>query len=161
MFNSSPEQKSFYAHLRLARGPRYKIALDGTRRLCIPSNCRLEKTDGTITELREKLLYSAHTTLGHMSGKKTYNYMMDYFFWPKMRKDTYNYCQQCDTCQNTRYTTQLPQGLARILPIPQKTFTHLSMDFLALPPKSRKERNMDVINDSIWVIWTDSLPLRN
>ena len=87
-----------------------------------------------------------------MSGEKTYNYMMDYVFCPKMRKDTYDYCQQCDTCQHTRYTTQLPQGLARPLLIPQKTFTHLSMDFLALPPKSRKERNMDVIYDSIWVI---------
>src|SRR6266576_1924155 len=69
-----------------------------------------------------------------------------------MRIDTMEYCKQCDTCQRTKFSTTAPQGLARPLPVPQKPFTHISMDFLSMPPKVRKENGIEVIYDSIWVI---------
>ena len=87
-----------------------------------------------------------------MSGQKTYDYLTDYVYWPTMQKDTMEYCQQCDTCQHTKFSTQAPQGLARPLPIPQKPFTHFCMDFLSMPPKIGKYGNQEVQYDSIWVI---------
>ena len=69
-----------------------------------------------------------------------------------MRKDSINYCSQCDTCQHTTYSTQAPQGLTRPLPIPHQPFTHLAMNFLSLPPKVRTERGKQTIYDTVWTI---------
>src|SRR4029077_21223514 len=106
----------------------YKIDPSGTRCLCIPSNCRQQNEDKTVQELRETLIQQAHTTLNHMSGDKTYNYLTNYYFWPTMRKDTIEYCQQCDTCQRAKFRTTAPQGLARPLPAPLKPFFYIAMD---------------------------------
>ena len=57
-----------------------KIAQNGSKQLCIPSNCRKRELDGTIIELRETLIQNAHTTLGHMAGQKTYDYLTDYVY---------------------------------------------------------------------------------
>ena len=70
-----------------------KIAQNGSKQICIPSNCRKREQDGTIIGLRETLIQNAHTTLGHMSGHKTYDYLTDYVYRPTMRKDTMEYCQ--------------------------------------------------------------------
>src|SRR4029077_16786087 len=123
----------------------------GVLRLCIPQNCR-RSIDNYIVDLRERIIQNAHRTLQHASGEKTFEYLKVYFFWPKMRKDIMDYCKQCDTCQHTLFSTQAPQGLAHPLPIPQRPFTHISMDFVSLPPKVRTERNTEVIYDTIWTI---------
>ena len=130
----------------------FKTTKNGSKRLCIPSKCRQQMEDGSIKELRETLIDQAHTTLGHASAEKTNHYLMDYFWWPGMRRDTKEFCKQCDNCQHTKFSTKAPQGLARPLPVPQKPFTHISMDFLTLPPKVRKEGNTEVTYDSVWVI---------
>ena len=90
--------------------------------------------NGELHELRETIIRVGHRTLGHASGEKTYYYLKDYFYWPSMRKDTIDYCKQCDTYQQTTFSTQAPQVLARPLPIPHQPFTHIAMHFLSLPP---------------------------
>ena len=111
---------------------------DGSLALCILQNCR-KMIDGELHELRETIIGGGHRALGHASGEKTYYNLKDYFYWPSMRKDTMDYCKQCDTCQRTTFSTQAPPGLARRLPIPHQPFTHIAMDFLSLPPKVRRE----------------------
>ena len=108
--------------------------------------------DGELHELRETIIGSGHRTLGHASGEKTYYDLKDYFYWPSMRKDTMDYCEQCDTCQRTKFSTQAPQGLARPLPIPHQPFPHIAMDFLSLPPKVKKENGQGIIYDQVWTI---------
>ena len=73
--------------------------------------------DGELHELRETIIREGHRTLGHASGEKTYYYLKDCYYWPSMRKDTIDYRKQCDTCQQTTFSTQVPHGLARPLPI--------------------------------------------
>ena len=124
---------------------------DASLALCIPQNCR-RMIDGELHELRETIIRGGHRTLGHASGEKTYYYLKDYFYWPSMRKDTMDYCKQCDTCQQTTFSTQAPQGLARPLPIPHQPFTHIAMDFLSLPPNVRKEHGQEIIYDQVWTI---------
>ena len=110
---------------------------DRSLALCIPKNCR-RMIDGELHELRETIIRGGHRTLCHSSGEKTYYYLKDYFYWPFIRKDTMDYCKQCDTCKRTTFSTQAPQGLARPLPIPYQPLTHIAMDFLSLPSKVRK-----------------------
>ena len=108
--------------------------------------------DDELHELRETIIRGGHRTRGHTSGEKTYFFLEDYIYWPSIRKDTIYYCRQCDTCQCTSFSTQAPQGLARPLPIPHLPFTHISMDFLSLPPKVRKEHRQEIIYDQVWTI---------
>ena len=116
----------------------YKIVEHNQLKLCIPHNCR-RSIHEKIVELRNLILESAHKTLGHGSGEKTYQYLKDYYFLPSIGKDAIDYCKQCDTCQHTMFSTQAHYGLAKPLPVPTRPFTHLSMDFLELPPKIIEE----------------------
>ena len=133
----------------------YKKHPDGKLRLCIPSNCKKTTMSGNTPSyqyLREALLKNAHTLLGHPGTQKQYEYLSEYFHWPRMYMDSFDYCRQCDSCQHTKTSTQLPQSFAKPLSLPNQPFSHLSMDFLSLPPKSRNENGIDVIYDKLWVI---------
>ena len=124
---------------------------DGSLALCIVQNCR-RLIDGELHELSETIIRGGNKTLGHASGEKSYYYLKDYFYWPSIRKDTMDYCKQCDTCQRASLSTQAPQWLARPLPILQQPFTHIAMDFLFLPPKVRKEHGQEIIHQQVWTI---------
>ena len=124
---------------------------DGSLALCIPQKCR-RMIDGELHELRETIIRRGHRTLGHALGEKTYYDLNDDCYWPSMRKDTMDYCKQCDTCQRITFSTQAPQGLARPLPIPHQPFTPIAMDFLSLSPKVRKEHGQEIIYDQVWTM---------
>ena len=66
-----------------------------------------------------------------------------------MRKDAIDYCKQYDTYQHTMFSMQAPYGLTKPLAIPTRPFTHLSMDFLELPPKITEEGK---IFNTVWTI---------
>ena len=69
-----------------------------------------------------------------------------------MRKDIRDYCKLYDTCQRTTFSTQAPQGWARPLPIPHQPFTHITIDFLSLSLKFRKEHGQEIMYDQVWTI---------
>ena len=126
----------------------YKIVEYNQLKLCIPQSFR-HSINENIIELRNLVLESAHETLGHGSGEKTYQYLKNYYFGPSMRKDAIHYYNQCDTCQYTMFSIQASYGLAKPLPIPMRLFTHLSIDFLELPPKITEEGK---IFNAMWTI---------
>jgi len=83
--------------------------------------------------IKDTLLKNIHTSLGHAGFTKTLHGLMNNFSWPKMARDTREYCKTCAVCQQAKNSTQKHYGLLHTLPIPSKPFTHLTMDFLALP----------------------------
>jgi len=89
-------------------------------------------------------------SLGHASYNKTYHALLSHFYWPNMAKDTFEYCRIYGICQLTKQLTQCPFGLLKPLPIPERPFTHISMDFLYLPQVTNK--TMQVLYDHVWVI---------
>src|SRR6201996_2234745 len=119
--------------------------------LCIPKECR-RNIKGKDMELREAIIKNAHELLGHPAVRKTYEYVKEYFYWIGMFLDVKDYVEQCDSCQRTKNNTQRPQGLAKPLTIPNQIFSHLSMDFISLPPKIRKEHGTEVLYDKVWMI---------
>ena len=36
---------------------------------------------------------------GHLGVNKTYNRILNHFFWPRLRQDVADYCRSCHTCQ--------------------------------------------------------------
>ena len=115
----------------------------GKIRICIPDTPDCNKY------IKETTLKHAHEGLIHGSFSKTYHFMSQHYYWPKMRQDTLEYCRSCPTCQRTKASTQKPYGLLKPLPILKQPGTHLSMDFLYLA-KAQPMKNGPV-HDHVWV----------
>ena len=58
------------------------------------------------------------------------------FFWVRMKSDIKAFIQQCDTCQCNKYDTKTPAGLLQPLPIPNRVWEDISMDFINGLPHS-------------------------
>jgi hypothetical protein len=101
---------------------------NNTLLVCIPSN----------SDLRLSFLHDAHDSAiaGHFGFEKTYGHLHSRFFWPSMAKDTRLYVQTCESCQRTKPSNQLPAGLLQPLPIPERPWHTVTMDFVGPLPKT-------------------------
>lgn len=73
---------------------------------------------------------------GHSSIQKTYQRLVSELFWVGMRKDVEKYVQQCDICQHHKYMAMSPAGLLRPLPLPERIWDDVTMDFIERLPHS-------------------------
>jgi len=96
-------------------------------RICVPN------TPDCNSIIKDTLLKKIHTSLGHAGFTKTLHRLMNNFYCPKMSRDRREYCKTCTVCQQAKNSSQKPYRLLYSLPIPSKPFTHLTIDFLALP----------------------------
>ena len=63
-----------------------------------------------------------------------------------MKKDIAEYVAVCDVCQRVKAEHQKPAGLLQPLPIPERKWDKLGMDFITGLPRTRSGY------DSIWVV---------
>jgi len=96
------------------------------------------------------LLNHIHQSLGHASFSKTYHTLVSHFYWPQIAKDTEQYCRTCSICQLSKESTQYLSRLLKPLPILERPFTHISIDFLFLPQVTNK--STQVSYDHVWVV---------
>lgn len=75
-------------------------------------------------------------TGGHAGRTRTYHRIKRTFAWPGMLKDIKKFLAQCHTCQLQHYETTAPPGLLQPNPIPDTTWTNISMDFIDGLPNS-------------------------
>lgn len=74
-------------------------------------------------------------TGGHMRVAKTLARVSENFSWPGLRRDVTKFVTQCVDCQLTKYETKKSAGLLCPLPVPQRPWEDLSLDFImGLPP---------------------------
>jgi hypothetical protein len=73
---------------------------------------------------------------GHPSRSKTLEYLCRNYTWPKMRTDVNCYTRNCHTCQRTKPSRHAPFGVLRPLPIPDRPWQDISMDFVTGLPWS-------------------------
>ncbi|GAA5878148.1 hypothetical protein JCM1840_002257 [Sporobolomyces johnsonii] len=86
--------------------------------------------------LWEALLHDAHDVLGHLGPKKTLAALSLSFFWPRMSHDVLAYVSSCDGCQRHKSRTTKRAGQLRTLPVPEKAFTDVRLDFIGPLPIS-------------------------
>jgi hypothetical protein len=94
--------------------------------------------------LRLKIIQELHNE-GHMGRDKMFKLVFDQFYWPSMRKEVERFVSGCRICQVSKGTTT-NTGLYRPLPIPEGSWTNVSMDFVLGLSRTQKE------NDSIVVL---------
>ena len=91
-----------------------------------------------LTALRQKLIAECHDTpmAGHGGYLKTLKRLSATFFWPHMKHDVKEWVQNCRICQQNKYQTLVPAGLLQPLPIPNKIWEDISIDFIIRLPKA-------------------------
>ena len=51
------------------------------------------------SKFRGVVLQLSHDQCGHLGVRKTYDRILGYFFWPRLKRDVSAYCRSCHTCQ--------------------------------------------------------------
>jgi hypothetical protein len=101
--------------------------------LCIPN-----------FSMRENLLKEKHSggLAGHFGHDKTFAKLCEAYFWPGMRSEVKKFVDRCRICQHSKGRKK-NAGLYQSLPIPERPWDEISMDFvLGLP---RTQRGVDSI----------------
>ena len=86
--------------------------------------------------LREHLFQLAHDNMGHFRASKLYASLWDEFYWPHMWKNLMDgYILSCQECQRNKSQTTKAPGPLHPLPILDKCFESVALDFVGLLPK--------------------------
>ncbi|KAL0182338.1 hypothetical protein M9458_021713, partial [Cirrhinus mrigala] len=87
---------------------------------------------------RQTLLGTAHQSPGsrHPGSKRTLSLLQSRYWWPSMRRDTIRYVQSCSVCAMSNSPRMLPTGKLVPLPIPERPWSHIGIDFVTDLPSS-------------------------
>src|SRR3979490_1683109 len=88
-----------------------------------------------------------HILLGHFGINKTFELVRRDFNWPGMRSYIKDYCKSCTTCMRSKPQWHKPYGLLKQLPVPEKPWNSISMDFIEQLPASSEFTAILVIVD--------------
>ncbi len=83
----------------------------------------------------EKSLQSHnHITTGYPGIEKTKELILREYWWPKMKKDMEAYIRICETCQQTKSSTQAKAAPLHPNVIPSRPWTRISIDMVTSLP---------------------------
>lgn len=100
---------------------------------------------------RLRVLQSRHDfpSAGHFGYNKTMELISRDFWWPQMWKSVKNYVTTCDICSRSKIPRHRPYGLLHPLPIPEKPWSSISMDFIVDLPESKSFDSIFVVVDRL------------
>jgi len=86
---------------------------------------------------------------GHIGYDKTIHRARRDFFWLGMKADLRAYVRECDVCQKVKAENVSPAGLLQPLPVPERPWFSISMDFIEGLPLSKGHSVIWVIVDRL------------
>ncbi|KAI2645614.1 Transposon Ty3-I Gag-Pol polyprotein [Labeo rohita] len=103
--------------------------------------------------LRQTLLDTAHRSpgSGHPGSQRTLSLVQSRYWWPSMRRDTIRYVQSCSVCAMSTSPRQLPTGKLVPLPIPQRPWSHIGVDFVTDLPAAEGNTCILVMVDRVYL----------
>jgi len=87
-------------------------------------------------ELRAEVIWLHHDMLAARHGGrwKTVELVTRNYWWPGVTRDVGKYVEGCDLCQRIKNRTEEPAGKLKLSEVPQKMWTHLTVDFIMKLP---------------------------
>lgn len=103
----------------------------------VPADCPTDKVF-IPAELRDQVLNHVHCLPSsvHLGITSTIHLLQNRFWWNTLIKDTTSFVQRCQICNINKTPKQLPAGLLQPLPIPQRPWSHIAIDFITDLPES-------------------------
>jgi hypothetical protein len=101
--------------------------------------------------LKQTLLEEFHASPlgGHSGIHRTFGRLQENVFWFGMRKDVIDFVKACMVCQQTKSTNHSPYGLLQPLPIPERVWEDISMDFIVGLPSFQSHSVIFVVVDRL------------
>lgn len=86
-------------------------------------------------ELRTRLLDEVHmqVSTAHPGRMKTQQLVRARYYWPTWRQDVERYVRNCSKCRRAENPRDRAPGLLQPLPIAERPWQHISMDFRSFP----------------------------
>jgi hypothetical protein len=103
-------------------------------------------------EPRNLVLKEMHDVpyVGHIGYQKTIIAVRSHFIWLGMKMDVANYIARCMECQKVKVEHRHPAGLLQPLPILEKKWEVITMDFITgLPRMNKKHDSIMVVIDKL------------
>jgi Integrase zinc binding domain len=139
LFSKIVAKQSHYSTFEYRDGLLYTQNRGKDKVLCIP---RVITKDYSLTAT---VIEQGHSILGHFGVQKTADYIRRWYWWPRITQEVNKYCDSCSTCQANKTSTQRPVSLLHPLPIPNRPWGSIGMDFIGPFPKSQGY-------DYLWVV---------
>ena len=100
----------------------------------------------------DRLIYWAHTSpsSGHSGIGRKVRCLSGKYWWPSLAKDVRVYVSSCSVCAQCKAPRHLPRGKIHPLPVPQRPWLHLSVDFLTVLPPSQSNTTILVVVDHFY-----------
>lgn len=101
--------------------------------------------------LRTGLIQEAHDSkaTGHPGKGNLNSLVARTYYWPKMANDTAKFVKNCEICGGGQVWRERRQGLLKPLPILERIWSEISMDFITKLPASKGCTNVLVITDRL------------
>ena len=71
------------------------------------------------------------------------------YFWPRMSLALRRFVENCDVYRRTKPWRELKQGLLKLLPLPERIWKEISIDFITDLPESDGNRHLMVVTDRL------------
>lgn len=126
-----------------------ECSIDEGKRLCWRGRIWLPHYE----PLRTKVIQETHDSplAGHPGRDMTKALISRQFTWPGLSQDVRRFLRNCDTCGRTAVWREKRRGLLKPLPIPERIWAEISIDFITgLPPSGPEQAtNIMVITDRL------------
>ncbi|KAI0994050.1 hypothetical protein K3495_g14133 [Podosphaera aphanis] len=101
--------------------------------------------------LTTALIQNTHDSIisGHPGRDATLAQVARSYFWPRISKAVKRFCKNCHVCGRSSIWRHQKQGLLQPLPIPDRFYQELSIDFMVDLPESGGGTNIMVITDRL------------
>ena len=86
------------------------------------------------SSLINKIIYEFHDTNGHSNHVRTLANLSQILYFPRMSNIVRRYCKHCTTCERIKVSTTPKYGLNLPLPVPNRPWEYISMDFITNLP---------------------------
>src|SRR5882724_11870541 len=132
-------------HLAIQSDLNWSLDPDGL--LCHLGRIYVLNTDNL--QLRVLQYSHDHPLEGHFGQTKMLHQVQQHYFWPGLPVYVKDYCRSCTICSQAKPMHHKPYGLLNQLPIPERPWNSISMDFIEKLPPSLGYTSILVIVDHL------------